>query len=107
MIITTTSSIEGKKIKDYKGIVFGEVILGTHFMKDFSASFRDFFGERVSEYESDLISARERAISEMIERADKMGANAIVGIKVDTEVINSMMMAVASGTAVLIEDMEK
>ena len=105
MIITTTSSVEGKKIKDYKGIVFGEVILGTHFMKDFSAGFRDLLGQRVSEYEDDLIAARERAISEMMERADKLGANAIVGIKVDTEVINSMMMAVASGTAVFIEDM--
>ena len=74
-------------------------------MKDFSAGFRDLLGQRVSEYEDDLIAARERAISEMMERADKLGANAIVGIKVDTEVINSMMMAVASGTAVFIEDM--
>ena len=103
MIITTTPSVEGKRIKDYKGIVFGEVILGTHFMKDFSAGFRDFLGQRVSEYEDDLINARERAISEMIDRADRLGANAIVGIKVDTEVINSMMMAVASGTAVVLE----
>ena len=107
MIITTTPSIEGKKIKDYKGIVFGEVILGTHFLKDFSAGFRDLFGQRVSEYEDDLISARERAIGEMIDRADKLGANAIVGIKVDTEVINSMMMSVASGTAVFVDDIHE
>ena len=107
MIITTTPSVEGKKIKDYKGIVFGEVILGTHFMKDFSAGFRDFFGQRVSEYEDDLINARERAIGEMIERADRLGANAIVGIKVDTEVINSMMMSVASGTAVFVDDIHE
>lgn len=104
MIVTTTPSIEGKKINEYKGIVFGEVILGTHFMKDIYAGFRDLFGERVSEYEQDLIIAREKAIAEMMERADKLGANAIVGIKVDTEVINSMMMSVASGTAVRIEE---
>ncbi len=107
MIITTTSNIEGKKIKEYKGIVFGEVIAGTHLFKDLYAGFRDMFGQRVTEYEEDLIKAREAAISEMLDRANSRGANAVIGIKVDTETIgsnSSMMMAVASGTAVVVED---
>ena len=106
MIISTTPSIEEATIKEYKGIVFGEVINGVNFIKDFTAGLSDIFGGRAGKYEDELISAREAAISEMKRRAASMGANAVVGVKVDYETIganNTMMMVIASGTAVVIE----
>lgn len=106
MIVTTTPSIEGKKIVDYRGIVFGEVISGVDFIKDFAAGLTNFFGGRSGSYEGELIDARQNAIAEMINRAAQMGANAIVGIDVDYEVLgqaNNMLMVTASGTAVVIE----
>lgn len=105
MIVTTTPTIEGKKIVDYKGIVFGEVISGVDFIKDFAAGLTNFFGGRSGSYEGELIQARERAIAEMTERAMSIGANAIVGVDIDYEVLgqaNNMLMVTASGTAVVV-----
>ena len=107
MLITTTSSIEGKVIKQYRGIVFGEVINGVNFIKDFTANITNFLGGRASEYEEELINTRADAINEMIKRAEKVGANAIIGVKIDYEPMgeaSSMLMVVASGTAVIIEE---
>ena len=105
MIITTTQTIEGKKIIEYKGVVFGEVINGIHFMKDFAASITNFTGGRSKEYEQEVIKARSNALNEMVQRAEELGANAIVGVKVDIETINeSMLMVTATGTSVLIEE---
>ncbi|MBE6139366.1 MAG: heavy metal-binding domain-containing protein [Firmicutes bacterium] len=107
MIISTTSSLNGKTIKEYRGIVFGEVINGINFMKDFSASISNFVGGRAVEYEKELVNSRADAINEMIERAKKIGANALIGVKVDVESLGeengSMLMVVATGTAVVVE----
>lgn len=104
MIISTTPMIEGKSIKEYKGVVFGETINGIYFMKDFAASLTNITGGRVQEYENELIDARANAMSEMIDRAKKLGANAIVGVTVDLETITtSMIMVQATGTAVIVE----
>ena len=109
MLLSTTSSLDGKTIKEYRGIVFGEVISGINFVKDFTASITNFTGGRASEYEEELVSARADAITEMVERAKKIGANGLVGIKVDVESITvgekgqMMIMVVATGTAVVIE----
>jgi len=104
MITTTTPSIEGKKILQYKGIVCGEIITGVNFVKDMMAGFRDFFGGRAQSYEEELIRARESAISEMVQRAMSLGANAVVGVDIDYEVLGqngSMLMVSVSGTAVV------
>ena len=106
MIITTTTSVEGKKIVEYKGIVFGEVISGVNFIKDIAASFSNFFGGRSGSYEDELIQARTNALREMEQRAYAMGANAVVGVDIDYEVLgadNGMLMVTASGTAVVVE----
>ena len=105
MIITTTPQIEGREIKEYKGIVFGEVVNGVDFVKDFAAGITNFFGGRSSSYEGELIDARAAAINEMKDRAHNLGANAIVGVDIDYEVLgqgNNMLMVTASGTAVLV-----
>ena len=103
MLITTTQNIEGINIKEYKGIVFGEVIEGVDFLKDFSASITNIIGGRSTTYEKEIISARNNAINEMISRASSMGANAIVGVRVDVEALGSqMLMVTATGTAVVI-----
>lgn len=104
MIITTTSSIEGKEIVEYKGIVFGEVITGVNIFKDIGAGLRNIFGGRSQGYENELLQAREEAINEMRDRAARMGANAVVGVDVDYEVLgtdNGMLMVSVSGTAVV------
>ncbi len=106
MLITTTPSIEGKRIVAYKGIVFGEVVSGVDVIKDFAAGITNFFGGRSGSYEGELIDARQNAINEMISRAERAGANAIVGVDVDYEVLGqggNMLMVTASGTAVLVE----
>lgn len=106
MLTTTTNNIEGKTILEYKGIIFGEVISGVDFFKDFAASVRDVFGGRSAGYEKELCEARAGAVAEMIERAENVGANAVIGVKVDYETIgkeNTMMMVTASGTAVIVE----
>jgi len=106
MIITTTNSVEGKKIVNYKGIVFGEVISGVNFVKDFTAGLSDLFGGRSKTYESELIEARINALRELEERATRLGANAVVAVKIDYETLgqsNGMLMVTASGTAVTVE----
>lgn len=105
MILTTTPAIEGHPIKEYKGVVFGEVITGVNFIKDIAASIRNFVGGRSSSYENELIEARQKAMNEMAQRALSLGANAVVGIDIDYEVLgpdNGMLMVTASGTAVII-----
>ncbi|MGE5613643.1 MAG: heavy metal-binding domain-containing protein [Bacillota bacterium] len=104
MIVTTTPSVEGRKIKEYKGIIFGEVVSGVDFIKDFAAGLTNIFGGRSGSYEGELIDAREQAIMEMVHRARQCGANAIVGVDVDYEVLQgNMLMVTASGTAVVLE----
>ena len=103
MIITTTNSIEGKEISEYIGIVYGEIISGVNFLKDLGAGLRDIFGGRSAGYEEELIHARTEAIEEMKARAQNVGADAVVGCKMDYEVLGqagSMLMVTISGTAV-------
>lgn len=105
MIVTTTSYIEGKKVEEYKGIVFGEVITGVNILKDFAAGVRNIFGGRSQSYEDELLQAREEALREMEERAAQKGANAVIGVDIDYEVLgadNGMLMVTASGTAVVV-----
>ena len=106
MILTTTQNIEGRTITEYKGIVFGEVITGVNFMKDFGAGIRNIIGGRSNSYESELVSARQQALQELPDRASKLGADAVIGIDVDYEVLgtnNGMLMVSASGTAVRLD----
>lgn len=106
MILTTTQSIEGHKIIEYKGIVTGETIIGANFVKDFVAGIRDIVGGRSGSYEKVLIEGKETSLNEMQERARKLGANAIVGIDIDYETVGqsgSMLMVATSGTAVVID----
>ncbi len=106
MIVTTTPNIEGRRIIEYKGIVFGEVIAGVNFIKDFAAELSNFFGGRSGSYEGELIEAREAALKEMEKRAVTLGANAILGVDIDYEVLGqagNMLMVTASGTAVITE----
>ena len=105
MTITTTPTIEGYPIREYKGLVTGETIIGANFVKDFFAGIRDIVGGRSGSYESVLREAKDTALKEMEERAEMMGANAIVGVDLDYEALgsnSSMLMVTASGTAVVI-----
>ena len=105
MILTTTPQIEGHPIREYKGLVTGETIIGANVIKDIKASIKDFFGGRSGSYERVLIEAKETSLREMTERAQSMGANAIVGIDIDYETVGergSMLMVATSGTAVVI-----
>ncbi len=107
MILTTTPTIEGRKIVEYKGVVFGEVIVGVNFIKDFAAGLRDIFGGRSNTYENELVNARNAAMQELTSRAMAMRADAVVGIDVDYEVLGqngSMLMVTVSGTAVKLGD---
>ena len=104
MVITTTPNIEGKRIKDYLGIVAGEAIMGANLVRDLFASITDIVGGRSGAYESKLVDAREIAMEEMKEKARLLGANAIVGVDLDYEVVrDGMLMVTASGTAVAVE----
>lgn len=106
MIHTTTPSIEGRTIREYKGVVFGETIIGANILKDILGSIRDIVGGRAGSYEQVLQEARDTSMREMSDRAASMGANAIVGIDVDYEVIGgsgSMLMVSTSGTAVVVD----
>ena len=106
MIVTTTPSVEGMHIVDYRGIVFGEVISGVNVLKDFAAGLSNFFGGRSNTYEQELSNARVTALRELEERAAALGANAVVGVDIDYEVLgsdNGMLMVTASGTAVVVE----
>lgn len=105
MILSTTPTIEGHQILEYKGIVTGETIIGANFMKDLFASIRDIIGGRSNSYEKVLRKAKDTAMAEMEERASAVGANAIVGIDIDYETVGqsgSMLMVAVSGTAVVI-----
>ena len=105
MVITTANEIQDKKVIEYKGIVFGEVISGINMFKDMGASLRNIFGGRSKGYEDELLAARENALEEMKTRAANLGANAIIGVKMDYEVLgadNGMLMVTCSGTAVVV-----
>lgn len=105
MILTTTMDVQGREIIEYKGIVFGEVVSGVNFLKDIGAGLRNFFGGRSQGYENELLEARARALKEMEERASLIGADAVVGVKMDYEVLgadNGMLMVTCSGTAVIL-----
>ena len=103
MIVTTTPSVEGYQIAEYKGIVVGEAIMGANIVRDMFAGITDIIGGRSGAYESKLQDARETALHELEERARALGANAVVGVDLDYEVVGqSMLMVSASGTAVVI-----
>lgn len=106
MIISTTPSVEGHKITKYCGVIAGEAILGANLLKDLFAGIRDMVGGRSATYEKELQKAREIALRELEERAHDLGANAVVGVDLDYEVLgqgNGMLMVSASGTAVVIQ----
>jgi len=106
LILTTTPSLEGKKISRYYGIVTGEAIIGANLFRDIFAGIRDIVGGRSGSYEEVLREAKQNAMSEMEENARKLGANAVVAVDLDYETIGSngsMLMVTASGTAVFVE----
>src|SRR5688572_31392758 len=105
MIVSTTPSIEGHKITEYCGVIAGEAILGANLFKDLFAGIRDIVGGRSAAYEKELQRARDIAMQELQQRAQELGANAVVGIDLDYEVMgpnNGMLMVSASGTAVVV-----
>lgn len=106
MDMTTTPSLEGRKISRYCGIVAGEAVLGANIFRDMFSAIRDIVGGRAGSYEKELRRARQIALEEMAEQATELGANAVVGIDFDYEVLgekNGMLMVTASGTAVVTE----
>lgn len=108
MIVSTTPTLEGKKMVEYLGLVSGEAILGANIFKDIFAGIRDIVGGRSGAYEQELRSAKQIALDEMVEQAQALGANAVVGVDLDYETIGvgsagNMLMVSASGTAVVIE----
>jgi uncharacterized protein YbjQ (UPF0145 family) len=101
MIITTTPNVEGKSVREYKGIVTGEAIMGANIFRDFFASITDIVGGRSAAYERELAKARTLAQDEMIVKANELGCDAIIGVDLDYEVIrDGMLMVALSGTAV-------
>ena len=103
MIVTTTQSVEGRRIVAYHGIVAGQAIMGANMFRDWFASIRDIVGGRAGSYEKVLTQGRETAVAEMIEEAQGLGANAVIGVDLDFETVgqsDSMLMVSASGTAV-------
>jgi uncharacterized protein YbjQ (UPF0145 family) len=105
MLLSTTSLVEGRPVSRYVGIVTGEAIIGANIFRDLFASVRDVVGGRSATYERALSEARETALREMQERAEKLGANGVIGIDLDYEVLgqsNGMLMVSASGTAVVL-----
>ena len=105
MIVTTTPGVDGYSVKQYMGVVTGEAILGANIFKDFFAGIRDIVGGRAGAYEQELRRARDIAMTEMMQEAARLGANAVVGVDVDYETITSgnggsMLMVSVSGTAV-------
>jgi len=103
MIVTTTPSVEGHRITGYRGIVTGEAIMGANIVRDLFAGITDIIGGRSGAYEAKLADARQTALSEMQARAAALGADAVVGVDLDYEVINNMLMVSASGTAVVLD----
>ena len=105
MILSTTPMLEGHPIKQYKGVVVGEAIMGANIFRDIFANIRDIVGGRSGSYEKELAKARTVAMQELSERAVELGANAVVGIDLDYEVVgkdNGMLMVSVAGTAVII-----
>lgn len=105
MIISTTPTLEGHPIKEYRGLVTGETIIGANLFRDFFAGIRDIVGGRAGSYEEVLREAKDTAVREMTDEARKLGANAVVGVDLDYETLgsaNGMLMVTASGTAVVI-----
>ena len=105
MILSTTPQIEGHQIREYRGVVTGETIIGANIVKDFLAGIRDIVGGRSESYEQVLREAKDTSLQEMAQRASLLGANAVVGIDIDYETIGangSMLMVATSGTAVVI-----
>ncbi|MDA9627998.1 YbjQ family protein [Flavobacteriaceae bacterium] len=103
MILSTTNNVDGKPVKDYLGIVTGETIIGANIVKDVFASIRDIVGGRSSSYEKVLREAKNTALKEMTENAEKLNADAVIGIDLDYETVGNrggMLMVTASGTAV-------
>ncbi|MEO1160729.1 heavy metal-binding domain-containing protein [Anderseniella sp. Alg231-50] len=106
MLVTTTNTIDGRRISAYKGLVAGEAILGANLFRDLFASIRDIVGGRSGAYEKVLNDARETAIAEMTDKASALGANAVIGVDIDYETVGqngSMLMVTAAGTAVVVE----
>ena len=106
MLMTTTPSVEGKRIVRYLGVVTGETIIGANVFRDFLAGVRDFFGGRSASYEAVLREAKDTSLEEMARQAEALGANAVVGIDLDYETVGgsgSMLMVTCSGTAVRVE----
>ena len=106
MITTTTHTVDGRRIRQYLGLVTGEAIMGANVIRDFMAGLTDLVGGRSGTYESKFAEARETALQEMEEEAQRKGADAVVGIDIDYQVLgasNGMLMVTATGTAVKIE----
>lgn len=106
MIVTTTNKVEGHNILEYRGIVFGEVVEGVAFYKDLGSGIRDIFGGRSQGYENQLTQSRAVALRELQDNAAAIGANAVVGVSFDYEILgeaNGMLMVNAMGTAVVID----
>jgi uncharacterized protein YbjQ (UPF0145 family) len=106
MLLSTTPTIEGRRIREYKGVVTGEAILGANVFRDLFAGIRDIVGGRAGAYEKVLKDARDTALEELGEEARRLGGNAVVAIDLDYEVLGSngsMLMVSASGTAVVID----
>jgi uncharacterized protein YbjQ (UPF0145 family) len=103
MLVTTTTTVEGRRIVEYQGLVSGEAILGANIFRDMFAAIRDVVGGRAGSYEKELKRARDIAIDEMVDEARARGANAVIGVDLDYETVGkegSMLMVTASGTAV-------
>ena len=106
MISVTTPTLENGVIVEYKGLVTGEIVAGINFIKDFGASIRNIVGGRSAGYEEELIEARNNALREMEAKAAQIGANAVVGVKIDYESFGNagMIMVIATGTAVVVQN---
>jgi len=108
MLITTTSTLQGREVRDYLGLVSGEAILGANVFRDFFANIRDIVGGRSAAYEKELRRAKAMALEEMSAQARDLGANAVIGVDLDYETVGqSMLMVVASGTAVVVDERKR
>lgn len=106
MFLSTTGSVDGYRVTEYMRIVSGETIVGINALKDIAAGFRNFVGGRSKSYENEAIAARESALSELFEQGQQMGADAVIGVKMDYSAMgagNDMLMVTATGTAVRLE----
>ena len=105
MIITTTMHVENKPVQEYKGVVFGEVVEGRNFVKDFMSGIRDIVGGRSASYEDSLMKARQAALDEMAKRAKDLGANGVIGVSFEYNTLGQnggMLMITCTGTAVVL-----